>query len=157
VRARAVEPFFTTKPPGAGSGLGLSMVYGFVRQSGGQLRISSEPGIGTTVSLCLPRSSGVVGPEATEAPEHRLRVGHQTVLVVDDNPDMRQVAERHLRFLGYTVLTAASGPAALSVLRAGTPVDLLFSDISMPEGMNGLQLAEAARKLRPDFKVLFTT
>jgi len=157
VRARAVEPFFTTKGPGVGSGLGLSMIYGFVRQSGGHMTISSEVGTGTTVRICLPRATSEDDAAAREAPCDSLPSGHETILVVDDSPEMRQVAERHLRFLGYSVLTAENGPAALALLRAGTPVDLLFTDIAMPDGMTGFQLAEAAGQMRPRLKVLFTT
>jgi CheY-like chemotaxis protein len=157
VRARAIEPFFTTKGPGMGSGLGLSMIYGFVRQSGGHLKINSEVGIGTTVRIFLPLATGEDDTVAREAPPTSLPTGHETILVVDDSAEMRQVAERHLRFLGYTVLTAEHGPAALALLRAGTPVDLLFTDIAMPEGLTGFQLAEAACQMRPGLKVLFTT
>ena len=120
-----------------GSGLGLSMIYGFVRQSGGYLKINSEVGIGTTVRICLPRATGEDDPATREMPRTSLPTGHETILVVDDSPEMRQVAERHLRFLGYSVLTAEHGPAAVALLRAGTPVNLLFTDIAMPEGMNG--------------------
>ena len=158
VSARAIEPFFTTKGPGVGSGLGLSMIYGFVRQSGGYLKINSEVGIGTTVRICLPRATGEQdGPAVSAAPRMTLPTGNETILVVDDSPEMRQVAERHLRFLGYSVLTAEHGPAALALLRAGAPVDLLFTDIAMPEGLDGFQLADAARQLRPGLKVVFTT
>jgi CheY-like chemotaxis protein len=157
VRDRAIEPFFTTKGPGAGSGLGLSMVYGFVRQSGGYLKINSEVGIGTTMRICLPRATGEDDPVAPEPPRTSLPTGHETILVVDDSAEMRQVAERHLRFLGYAVLSAEHGPAALALLRAGAPVDLLFTDIAMPEGLTGFQLAEAACRMRPGLKVLFTT
>jgi len=157
VCARAIEPFFTTKAPGTGSGLGLSMIYGFVRQSGGHLKINSEVGIGTTVRIFLPRATGEDDTVVREAPPSSLPTGHETILVVDDSSEMRQVAERHLRFLGYTVLTAEHGPAALALLRAGTPVDLLFTDIAMPEGLTGFQLAEAACRMRPGLKVLFTT
>ena len=157
VRARAVEPFFTTKGLGVGSGLGLSMIYGFVRQSGGYLTINSEQGIGTTVRICLPRAFGEGVAVRSDASHSSLPTGNETILVVDDNPEMRQVAERHLRYLGYSVLTAEHGPAALALLRAGAPLDLLFTDIAMPEGMNGFQLAEIARRLRPGLKVVFTT
>ncbi len=157
VCARAIEPFFTTKGPGIGSGLGLSMIYGFVRQSGGYLKINSEVGIGTTVRIFLPRAAGNDGNAARPARRASLPTGHETILVVDDSPEMRQVAERHLRFLGYVVLTAENGPAALAVLQAGTPIDLLFTDIAMPQGMTGFQLADAARQLRPGLKVMFTT
>jgi PAS domain S-box-containing protein len=157
VRARAIEPFFTTKGPGEGSGLGLSMIYGFVRQSGGHLLITSEPGTGTRVCICLPRFIGADPAAEAEAAPAGLPTGNERILVVDDNPEMRLVAERHLRALGYEVLTAPHGPAALALLQAGTPVDLLFTDVAMPEGMNGMQLAEAALRLRPGLKVLFTT
>jgi PAS domain S-box-containing protein len=157
VCARAIEPFFTTKGPGIGSGLGLSMIYGFVRQSGGYLKINSEVGIGTTVRIFLPRAAADDDTVVREAARTSLPTGHETILVVDDSPEMRQVAERHLRFLGYAVLTAEHGPAALALLGAGTPVDLLFTDIAMPEGLTGFQLAEAARQMRPHLKVLFTT
>jgi PAS domain S-box-containing protein len=157
VRARAIEPFFTTKGTGVGSGLGLSMIYGFVRQSGGYLKISSEQGIGTTVRVLLPRVIGEEDAAAPAALRTSLPTGHETILVVDDSPEMRHVAERHLRFLGYSVLTAENGPAALALLRGGTPVDLLFTDIAMPLGLNGFQLAEAACQMRPGLKVVFTT
>ena len=156
VRARAIEPFFTTKPPGAGSGLGLSMIYGFVRQSGGNLTISSEVGTGTTVSIHLPRAVAASAP-ARLTPRCNLPNGNETILVVDDSTEMRQVAERHLRALGYLVLCAENGPAALSLLHDRRSVDLLFTDIAMPEGLTGFQLAEAASALRPGLKVLFTT
>jgi PAS domain S-box-containing protein len=157
VRARAVEPFFTTKGPGAGSGLGLSMIYGFVRQSGGYLKINSEVGIGTTVRIFLPRATGAEDMVTIEQARPGVTFGQGTILVVDDSPEMRQVAERHLRFLGYSVQTAESGPAALALLRTGVAVDLLFTDIAMPEGLNGFQLADAACQLRPGLKVVFTT
>ncbi len=157
VSTRAVEPFFTTKGPGAGSGLGLSMIYGFVRQSGGYLKINSEVGIGTTVRIFLRRAMGEADTAMPEMPAVSLPTGHETILVVDDSPEMRQVAERHLRFLGYAVLTAEHAPAALAILRGDQPIDLLFTDIAMPEGLNGFQLAEMACRLRPGLKVLFTT
>lgn len=156
-RARAVEPFFTTKPTGAGSGLGLSMVYGFVRQSGGHLTIASEPGIGTTVRICLPRSMGDAAADTDMPTARSLPTGDETILVVDDSPEMRQVAERHLRSLGYIVRSAPNGPAALTQLQSGAPVDLLFTDIAMPEGLTGFELADAARLIRPGLKVLFTS
>jgi PAS domain S-box-containing protein len=157
VCARAVEPFFTTKPPGSGSGLGLSMIYGFVQQSGGHLTIASEVGVGTTIRIYLPRVIGVADPTPSDTPEQTLPTGTETILVVDDSSEMRQVAERHLRSLGYTVLCAANGPAALAQLHAGVHVDLLFTDIAMPEGLSGFELVEAAHRLFPDLPVLFTT
>jgi PAS domain S-box-containing protein len=159
VAARAVEPFFTTKQPGSGTGLGLSMVYGFVKQSGGHLRIYSEPGLGTTVNLYLPRAD-VVGetPGATLQPvASSIPRGSETVLLVEDNADVRTMATMQLRELGYRVLTAEHGPAAVAILESDEPIDLLFTDSVMPLGMSGRDLAEAARKLRPGIKVLFTT
>jgi signal transduction histidine kinase/FixJ family two-component response regulator len=155
---RAVEPFFTTKPPSAGSGLGLSMAYGFAKQSGGHLDIESVVGVGTTVRLYLPRASETAvaveqAPQATNPDPG----GNETILLVDDNQTLVAVARRHLLALGYRVVAASSGPAALAILEAGEPVDLLFTDIVMPEGMSGYMLAEAARRLRPDLKMLFTT
>jgi PAS domain S-box-containing protein len=157
VLARAVEPFFTTKPPGAGSGLGLSMIYGFVRQSGGYLTIASEIGTGTTARICLPRAEGHVVARLRKTVAHGLPTGSETILVVDDSSEMRQVAARHLRSVGYHVLCAENGPAALAQLQAGGSVDLLFTDIAMPEGMSGFQLAATARQIRPGLRVLYTT
>ena len=158
VRDRAVEPFFTTKPPGAGSGLGLSMIYGFVHQSGGHLTISSEVGVGTTVSIFLPRAASEArAAVACQVASPAMPTGREKILVVDDSAEMRQVAERHLSFLGYAVQSAENGPAALSLLRDGAAADLLFTDITMPEGLTGFQLAEAACAMRPGLKVLFTT
>jgi PAS domain S-box-containing protein len=157
VLERAVEPFFSTKAPRAGSGLGLSMIFGFAKQSGGHLRIDSRLGLGTTVRLYLPRARGVdqYGSDAVErAP---LPQGSESILLVDDNPEMRRVARRHLVALGYRVCEADSGPAALESLTAGDGVDLMLTDVVMPGGMNGYQLADAARQLRPALKVLFTT
>jgi CheY-like chemotaxis protein len=158
VAERAIEPFFTTKSPTAGSGLGLSMAYGFAKQSGGHLDIQSAVGVGTTVRLLLPRSVDETvdppGDPAAFAPDPR---GSETLLVVDDNQSLLDVTRRHLAALGYKVLTAPDGPSALAVLRAGESVDLLFTDIVMPKGMSGPVLAEATRDLRPDTKVLFTT
>ncbi len=157
VRARAIEPFFTTKGPGVGSGLGLSMIYGFVRQSGGYLKIDSEVGVGSSVQIFLPRATGLEEAVVPEEAHASLPTGDETILVVDDSPEMRQVAERHLRLLGYAVLSAENGPAALALLRTGVPIDLLFTDVVMPEGLSGFQLAEAACAMRPGLKVLFTT
>jgi PAS domain S-box-containing protein len=158
VIARAREPFFTTKPPGVGTGLGLSMIYGFARQSGGNLKIESTPRIGTTVRLYLPRSSAAaVRASEQAAAAEALPRGSETILVVDDNPQMLAVTARSLTALGYTVRVAANGPAALRCLRAGERFDLLFTDVIMPAGMNGYQLAEAARQACPGIAVLFTT
>ena len=158
VLARATEPFFTTKPPGKGSGLGLSTIYGFARQSGGHLAIASEPGKGTTVRLYLPRSKAdrsSAGPEKVHAPP--LPRGDEAILVVDDNDAMRTTAARNLAALGYQVRLAADGPGALAILQTGEPFDLLLTDVVMPNGLSGYQLADAARTLRPGLPVLFTT
>jgi CheY-like chemotaxis protein len=133
------------------------MIYGFVRQSGGHITISSEVGVGTTVRICLPRGAGEAEELAPVPPPSPPMVGHGTILVVDDSSEMRQVAERHLRFLGYRVLSAESGPAALAVIRTNIAIDLLFTDIAMPEGMSGFELAGIAEQMRPGLKVLFTT
>ena len=159
VAARAFDPFFTTKPIGMGTGLGLSMVYGFVRQSGGQARIYSEPGHGAMVCLYLPRHHGddaVVDMSADPAEPARAREG-ETVLVVDDEPTIRMLVAEVLGELGYATLEAGDGPAGLKILRSDSRVDLLITDVGLPGGMNGRQVAEAGRILRPGLKVLFIT
>jgi PAS domain S-box-containing protein len=156
---RAFDPFYTTKPIGMGTGLGLSMVYGFARQSGGQSRIYSEPGYGTTVCLYLPYYPGEAengdGPgKFVEAP----RTGQgETVLVVDDEPTVRMLVTEVLEDLGYAAIEAGDGPAGLRVLRSNTRIDLLVTDVGLPGGMNGRQLADAAREHRSGLKVLFIT
>ncbi len=158
VIARAFDPFFTTKPIGMGTGLGLSMVYGFVRQSGGQARIYSEPGQGAMVCLYLPRHFGAA--ESAELPAElagspRAEQG-ETVLVVDDEPTVRMLVTEVLEDLGYTAIEAADGTAGLQVLQSDVRIDLLVTDVGLP-GMNGRQLADASRIGRPDLKVLFIT
>ena len=157
VVARAFEPFFTTKPIGQGTGLGLSMVYGFARQSEGQLRIHSEVGRGTTVKIYLPRSHGEAARPAFGQAEIPVRaeVG-QTVLVVDDEQNVRMLVVEVLEELGYTAIEAHDGQAGLKVLQSDLRVDLLVTDVGMP-GMNGRQLADAGRVQRPGLKVLFIT
>ena len=157
VLERAMEPFFTTKPPGAGSGLGLSMIYGFARQSGGALVLESVPGSGTSVHLLLPRAPEGAATDPAEVPDGDLPGGRESVLLVDDNEAIRRSAARLLASLGYAVLEARDGPSALEVLRSATSVNLLFTDLVMPGGMNGSELAQAARDLRPGLRVLFTT
>ncbi|MFC4169861.1 ATP-binding protein [Teichococcus aestuarii] len=166
VAARAFDPFFTTKPLGVGTGLGLSMVYGFVRQSGGQARILTEPGQGTTIWLNLPRHHGPAETEAEPAAQagsapapapQRHGTSGETVLVVDDEAPIRMLVSDVLSGLGHTTLEAEDGAAALRLLRSATPLDLLITDVGLPGGMNGRQLAEAARALRPGLKVLFIT
>jgi PAS domain S-box-containing protein len=157
---RAFEPFFTTKDVGKGTGLGLSMVYGFVRQSGGHVAIESERGGGTTVRLYFPRRGG----EAAEAepgeakPAAAAGARGETILVCEDDEDVRAYSVQVLRELGYDVLEAGDGAAALRLLRvAGDKVDLLFTDIVLPGGMSGEAVADRARALRPGLPVLFTT
>ena len=158
--ARAFDPFFTTKPPGSGTGLGLSMTYGFVRQSGGQARIYSEPGQGTMVCLYLPRHMGAVPePEAAAdptPPAAKSRTG-RTVLVVDDDVTVRMLVRDVLIELGHGVLEAGDGPAALQVLQSNAPLDVLVTDVGLPGGLNGRQVAEAARAARPALPILFIT
>ena len=159
VIARAFDPFFTTKPLGAGTGLGLSMTYGFARQSGGQVRIYSEPGRGAKVCLYLLRHFGVA--EAIEAPPDLSNIEHatqgETILVIDDEPLVRMLVTDVLRELGYAAIEAADGRAGLKILKSAARIDLLITDIGLPGGMDGGQLAEEARKLRPAVKVLFIT
>jgi len=158
VIAKAFDPFFTTKPLGEGTGLGLSMIYGFARQSGGAVHIRSQPGQGTGVTIYLPRHRGSpdeITPAADTAPD-RAKAG-ETVLVVDDEPTVRTLVAEVLADLGYATLEAADGAGGLAVLRSDVRVDLLVTDVGLPGGMNGRQLASAARGLRPDLKVLFIT
>ena len=157
VLARAVEPFFTTKPSGKGSGLGLSTIYGFTRQSGGYLDIESAPGKGTTVRLYLPRTHAERSGMEQQVRAPALPRGKESILVVDDNDAMRTTAARNLAALGYRVRLASDGPGALEILQTGEHFDLLFTDMVMPNGLSGWQLAEAARSVQPDLRVLFTT
>ena len=158
-RARAFEPFFTTKPVGQGTGLGLSQLYGFVRQSGGTVRLDSVPGQGTTVQLDLPRHGPALAeaPEAVAQPEAAQASGGGTVLLVEDEASVRALAAERLRELGYRVLEAGDGPSGLRALGPGVRVDLLVTDVGLPGGLNGRQLAEAAREQRPDLPVLLIT
>jgi len=159
VVGRIFDPFFTTKPIGQGTGLGLSMIQGFVRQSGGQVRVYSEMGHGTTMCLYLPRHHGP-GDEAEvagEAADHHHTATGETVLVVDDEPSIRMLIADVLTDLGYAAIEAEDGAAGLKVLQSQTRVDLLVTDMTLPGGMNGRQLTEAARKVRPGLPVLFIT
>jgi CheY-like chemotaxis protein len=156
--ARAFEPFFTTKETGRGTGLGLSMVYGFVKQSGGHVTIYSEEGEGTTVKLYFPRhlsSEATLGEEGNE-PEYPSASDDEVVLVVEDNPEVRAFSVMSLSELGYRVLQAADAEAALSILRSDHRVDLLFTDVVLP-GRTGRVLADESAIARPGLKVLFTT
>jgi PAS domain S-box-containing protein len=159
VIARAFDPFFTTKPLGVGTGLGLSMVYGFARQSGGQVRITSEVGQGTTVCLYLPRhQEDEDTQEASSETETGVPTGAgETVLVIDDEPVVRMLIVDVLEELGYSAMEASDGPEGLKVLQSKARVDLLVTDVGLPGGLNGRQVADAARVLRPELKVLFIT
>jgi nitrogen-specific signal transduction histidine kinase len=160
IARRAFDPFFTTKPIGQGTGLGLSMIYGFARQSGGQVRIYSEPGQGTMVCLYIPRYLGDAAPddhaqdELSNAP--RAEQG-ETVLVVDDEPTVRMLVTEVLEELGYQALEAEDGASGLKILESRQRIDLLVTDVGLPGGMNGRQMADAARAVRPGLKVLFIT
>jgi PAS domain S-box-containing protein len=157
VLARAFDPFFTTKPIGQGTGLGLSQVFGFVKQSGGHIKLYSEVGEGTTVKIYLPRMVGD-GPAIEPEPRPQMLHGHssETILVVEDDDDVRIYSTESLRELGFSVLEAHDGPSALRVLDSHPEIKLLFTDVGLP-GINGRELVEQARKLRPQLGILFTT
>ncbi|MGE0257603.1 MAG: PAS domain S-box protein [Alphaproteobacteria bacterium] len=156
VAARAFEPFFTTKEVGKGSGLGLSQVYGFVAQSGGYAAIASTPGAGTTVSLYLPAADATRAADRAH-PKPLAAAAKAKILVVEDDPDVLDVAVESLRMLDYDVLTAPDAPSALAVLRRDPNIRILLSDIVMPQGMNGVELAREAIRLRPDLRVLLAS
>ena len=153
---RVFEPFFTTKPEGHGTGLGLSMVYGFIKQSGGHVKIDSQVGHGTTVKLYLPRS---LQTPQTMLPEFSGPVtgGDETILVVEDDPQVRETVVALLSELGYTVLKSPDAPGALAILQSGVTIDLLFTDVVMPGALRSPELAQLARELHPDIEVLFTS
>jgi CheY-like chemotaxis protein len=159
VRLHAFDPFFTTKPKGQGTGLGLSMVYGFAKQSGGQARIYSEVGAGTTVRIYLPRHRGKAEEATVEEklPEPPKAAAGGTVLVVDDEPSVRMLVTEILEDLGYSSIEAGDSTSGLTVLRSDARIDLLITDVGLPGGLNGRQMADAAREGRPDLKVLFIT
>jgi PAS domain S-box-containing protein len=156
--ARVFEPFFTTKDVGKGTGLGLSQVYGFIRQSGGHIRLYSEPGQGTTVKLYLPRAPADAKDETIRpVVDASSDGGAETILVVEDDAELREFTSSALRELGYHVLQASTGLAALEALDANVGIDLLFTDVVLPKGLNGRNLADEAVRRRPELKVLFTT
>jgi PAS domain S-box-containing protein len=159
VLARAFEPFFTTKEVGKGSGLGLSMVYGFVKQSNGHVAIYSEVGLGTTVRIYLPVARGDDSHEAapTAAEEPLAPGGQETVLVAEDDAFVRDHAVSIIKGLGYQVIASVDGDDAMRCLASGAPVDLLFTDVVMPGSINGIDLVERAQQLRPGLKVLLTS
>jgi CheY-like chemotaxis protein len=157
-RERAFDPFFTTKEIGKGTGLGLSQVYGFARQSAGHVKIYSEEGEGTTVKVYLPRRLGAaedVGID--ELPDATRLVGTESILVAEDEDALRSYTSEILRELGYRVLEAGNGAAALEILDRGHHVDLLLTDVVMPGGLNGRQLADEAMRRRPGLKAIFMT
>jgi len=162
VLEKVFEPFFTTKEVGKGSGLGLSMVYGFAKQSRGHIAIDSEAGTGTTVKLYLPRSTGSLQQEPVPqtgdaAARAQAPNASGRILVVEDDPGVREIPVKILRDLGYDVSEATDGREAVACLRAGKPFDLLFTDVILPGGMNGMEIAQEARRLQPGIKVIYTT
>ena len=158
VQSRAFEPFFTTKGPGAGSGLGLSMVYGFAKQSGGHIAIVSEVGLGTTVNLFLPVAAGSSGTGKAAAPLRQVaETQNETILVVEDDPKVRRLTVARLKELKYSVIAAPDGPKAMVLLKKHPEIDLVLSDIVMPNGMTGFDVATKALALRPDLKILLAT
>lgn len=159
VIAKAFDPFFTTKPIGEGTGLGLSMIYGFAKQSGGQVRISSELGKGTSMCIHLPRYHGEAGA-STAAPAQSaaaLTGSCGTILIVDDEPTVRLLLTDVLGDLGYTLIEAADSLTGLKLLQSDVGIDLLITDVGLPGGMNGRQMADAGREVRPGLKTLFIT
>jgi CheY-like chemotaxis protein len=157
VRDRVFEPFFTTKEVGKGTGLGLSMVYGFVRQSGGHVAVESAPGAGTTVALYLPKATQKPDAEVEGIQTQAIPPGSERILVVEDNEDILEVTSAMLTTFGYRVLCARNGAEAIQMLESGQEFELLFSDVVMPNGMNGVELAREARRLSKDIKILLTS
>jgi nitrogen-specific signal transduction histidine kinase/ActR/RegA family two-component response regulator len=154
---RVFEPFFTTKAVGKGTGLGLSMVFGFVKQSGGHIKIYSEEGHGTTVRIYLPRSTGLQQTATEALAASDVRGGNERVLIVEDDPLVRQYVITQIKSLGYTTLDAANATEALDIIDNTENIDLLFTDVIMPGPMNGRRLVDEALKRRPDLKTLFTS
>jgi CheY-like chemotaxis protein len=157
VLRRVMEPFFTTKEQGKGTGLGLSMVYGFMKQSGGAVHLYSEAGEGTTVKLYFPATAQLVEKQQQPAAARVTAEGAETILVVEDRPELAELAAMTLEGCGYTLLTAGNAQEALGIVEGGAKIDLLFSDLIMPGNMNGVMLAREVRKRRPRIKVLLTT
>ncbi|MEX0615603.1 MAG: ATP-binding protein, partial [Methylophaga sp.] len=153
---KVFEPFYTTKSKEKGTGLGLAMVYGFIKQSRGHINIYSEVGQGTTVRLYLPKAIEAADP-LPHASEGQLPSGHESILVVEDETLVREYVVAQLQLFGYQVHTAVDGPSALNLINQGIEVDLLFTDVVMPNGMSGRELADAARQVHPDLRVLFTS
>jgi len=156
VLEHAFEPFFTTKPDGKGTGLGLSMAYGFVKQSGGHIEIDSMLGSGTTINIFLPRAREAEA-ECTESARDTVDGGNETILVVEDEPGVRVTTVEMLTRLGYRILQAEDGKSALDIIRSGEPIDLIFSDVVMPGGVRGPELARQAREMLPQVRILFAS
>ena len=156
VMARVFEPFFTTKPTGQGTGLGLSMAYGFVKQSGGEIVLASAPGRGTSVKIYLPRSDAEPLPQDMPAAA-RLEGGPETILVVEDEESVRQATCASLSVLGYQVLQASSAAAAVDMIENGQAIDLLFTDVIMPGPISSLQLGEIVGARLPHAQILYTS
>jgi CheY-like chemotaxis protein len=154
---RVLEPFFTTKDKSKGTGLGLSMVHGFMNRSGGLIDINSIIDQGSTFTLFLPRIKEVSKVNLPQSIDTAPPKGNKTILIVDDEEALREVAELSLSQLGYTILTACNGDEALKILETGTNIDLLFSDIVMPGNLDGYKLALLARKKQPNLKILLTS
>jgi CheY-like chemotaxis protein len=159
VKARAFEPFYSTKGIGKGSGLGLSMAYGFITQSGGRIDIDSELGVGTTVTILLPRASvaAAVKPAILRSVGSSDSAGNETILVVDDEPDIVDNVAAILRDAGYRVITASNADEAMTQLGGTGAIDLLFTDVIMPGALTATELATRARALHPQLRVLFTS
>jgi PAS domain S-box-containing protein len=157
VRDRAFEPFFTTKEKGRGTGLGLAMVYGFIKQSGGHVTIYSEVGHGTTINLYFPRADRTATRAFEEVQGRTDPLASETILVVEDDERVRRLTITRLKMIGYRVLEASDGPKALDILAKGQPVDLVFTDLIMPGGLSGREVAARARELMPGIKVLLTS
>jgi CheY-like chemotaxis protein len=157
IRERIFEPFFTTKEVGKGTGLGLSMVYGFVRQSGGYIAVESAPNAGTTIALFLPKAAQ--GPQAEEEIDQAPSTprGSERILLVEDNEDMLEVTSAMLTSFGYRVVCARNGTEAIQTLKGGQEFDLLFSDVVMPNGPNGVELAREAKRRSSAIKILLTS
>ncbi len=157
VRDRAFEPFFTTKEIGKGTGLGLSMVYGFVRQSGGHVTLESAMGVGTMVALYLPKAAQNANAEVEPIQPQAIPGGSERILVVEDNEDLLEVTSAMLTTFGYEVLCARNGAEAIQIVESGQEFDLLFSDVVMPNGMSGVELARELRRRNKNVKILLTS
>jgi CheY-like chemotaxis protein len=157
VKARVFEPFFTTKEHGKGTGLGLATIYGFVKQSGGHVTLQSEPGQGTAIEIFLPKHELAHGLAPAADGETIPRGAGETILLVEDNPDVRSVTKIRLQNLGYRVVEASSAAGAVAILEGGEPADLVFSDIVMPGGMSGYDLARQLRQGQPSRRILLTS